>query len=127
MTIAGGCSVLVVGGRALWAFALCFALVFATWGLIAANATALALRSDAAVVGTAAALAGCIQYGMGAAVAPLAGLAGGGSTAALGTVVAALGVLGCLVAWRTARLEQQHGLRTDTDTAAATAIDLGLV
>jgi MFS transporter, DHA1 family, multidrug resistance protein len=123
---ASGLVLLTLGGHALWAFGLCFGLVFATWGLIAANATTLALGRYAAVAGTAAALVGCVQYATGALVAPLGGAAGG-SPAALGVLVTVVGTSGCLAtAWATRRAPRMERSAPETPPGAATA-DVGIV
>jgi len=75
---------------ALWA-------VLAAVGLVMPNAPALALSRHAHVAGTAAALLGAVQFGVGAVAAPLVGLLGTDATAMglvmLGGTVSALAVL----------------------------------
>lgn len=127
LTVASGVALLGVGGHALWAFGLCFGLVFSTWGLTAANATALALRGHAGVAGTAAALAGFVQYAMGAAVAPVAGLLGNGSPVSLGVVVSSVGAVGLASAWSTSARGSQPGLTENDPPPGASAADVGLV
>ena len=75
---------------ALWA-------VLASVGLVMPNAPALALARHAQVAGTAAALLGAVQFGVGAVAAPLVGLLGTDATAMglvmLGGTATALAVL----------------------------------
>lgn len=75
---------------ALWA-------VLASVGLVMPNAPAIALSRHGEAAGTAAALLGAVQFGVGAVAAPLVGLLGTDAVAMglvmLGGTVAALGVL----------------------------------
>jgi MFS transporter, DHA1 family, multidrug resistance protein len=101
--LAAAAALLAVGSAGVWPFLACFVALFAAYGFIVANATALALREHAAVAGAAAAFVGLVQYGMGALAAPLAGVAGGGRVVPLGVVVAAFvlaGFAGAAVAAR---------------------------
>jgi DHA1 family bicyclomycin/chloramphenicol resistance-like MFS transporter len=91
-----GLAMIAFGGRSVWAFVVCFVGVFASYGFVAANATALALREQAAVAGAAAALLGLVQFGTGGVAAPLTGLAGADRVAPLGIVISTL-ALGGLV------------------------------
>ena len=79
---------------ALWA-------VLASVGLVMPNASALALSRHGDAAGTAAALLGAVQFGVGAAAAPLVGLLGTDAQAMalvmLGGTVAALAVLVAVV------------------------------
>lgn len=106
---AAGCALLIVGDVGLWAFVACFVTLFAAYGFILANATALALRDQAAVAGSAAAFLGLMQYGTGAISAPLAGLVGGGRVVPLGIVVACFGVAGTVGALLTVSRERRVG------------------
>src|SRR4051812_7236431 len=81
-------------------------LVFAAAGLALPNAPALALSRHGEAAGTAAALLGAVQFGIGALAAPLVGVLGTGAVAmalvVAGGMVAAMAVL--LVVVRPARL-----------------------
>ena len=66
-----------------------FVLV-ASLGLVMPNAAALALAGHPRVAGSASALLGVLQYVVGAAAAPLVGLAGAGTAAPMGAVIATL-------------------------------------
>lgn len=78
------------GTGGLWAVALpLWAVLFAA-GLALPNAPALALSRHGEAAGTAAALLGAVQFGVGAAVAPLVGLLGNDAVAMGAVVVAAL-------------------------------------
>jgi DHA1 family bicyclomycin/chloramphenicol resistance-like MFS transporter len=70
-------------------------VVVASLGLIAPNATALAL-SDAQAAGSAAALLGVVQFSIGAVAAPLVGLAGSDTAAPMAGAIAAFGIAALL-------------------------------
>ena len=89
------------GTGGLWAVVLpLWAVLFAS-GLALPNAPALALSRHGEAAGTAAALLGAVQFGVGAAVAPLVGVLGNDAVAMGAVVVAALvlaiAVLGTVV------------------------------
>ena len=84
--------VAAVSGAALWAIALGFFLVVASYGAIAPNAVALALADHPHQAGSASALMGASQFLVASLVAPLVGLGDPGSA-----VTAALVIAGC--AW----------------------------
>jgi DHA1 family bicyclomycin/chloramphenicol resistance-like MFS transporter len=63
-----------VGG--LWGFLVPIWLILAAMGLVIPNAPAVALSRHSDAAGTAAALLGAAQFGLGAAVAPLVGVLG---------------------------------------------------
>jgi DHA1 family bicyclomycin/chloramphenicol resistance-like MFS transporter len=71
--MAGG---LLIGGFGLLPVVLPLVLLLASVGFIAPNATALALSGHPEMAGTGSAILGTLQFGLGAAVAPLIGLAG---------------------------------------------------
>ncbi|MGY1696706.1 multidrug effflux MFS transporter [Geodermatophilus sp. SYSU D00814] len=75
--------------------------VLAAVGLALPNAPALALAAHGETAGSAAALLGAVQFGIGAAVSPLVGVLGNDATAMALTMVAglvlAIGVLGSVV------------------------------
>ncbi|WP_245691805.1 multidrug effflux MFS transporter [Geodermatophilus telluris] len=74
------------GTGGLWAVALPLWAVLFSSGLALPNAPALALSRHGEAAGTAAALLGAVQFGVGAVVAPLVGLLGNDAVA-MGTVV----------------------------------------
>jgi MFS transporter, DHA1 family, multidrug resistance protein len=94
-----GAVLLVLAGTGtggLWGVALpLWAVLFAS-GLALPNAPALALSRHGEAAGTAAALLGAVQFGVGAAVAPLVGVLGNDAVA-MGTVVVAALVLAIAV------------------------------
>ncbi len=90
-----GIGLLAVGGRGLSWYAPCYLAIWAMWGLVPANLTALALRDHAAVAGSAAALLGCAQYGLGSFFPPITA-AIGDTAQAVGAVILAVG-LGALI------------------------------
>ncbi|GAA0910740.1 hypothetical protein GCM10009558_098890 [Virgisporangium aurantiacum] len=76
-------------------------LTIATVGLAFPNTPALAMSRHGAIAGTAAALLGAVQFGVGGAAAPLVGLLGtglGAGTVAMATVVAAAMIPAAVVA-----------------------------
>jgi MFS transporter, DHA1 family, multidrug resistance protein len=73
LLLAGG---LLIGGLGVIAVVAPLALLVASVGFVAPNATALALSGHPEMAGTGSAILGILQFGLGAAVAPLIGLAG---------------------------------------------------
>jgi DHA1 family bicyclomycin/chloramphenicol resistance-like MFS transporter len=82
-----GLLVAVLAHAGLFAVLLCFFLLMASYGLISPNVTALAMQEHPHVAGSASALMGLAQFGIGAAVAPLVGLAGTHSAVPTATVI----------------------------------------
>jgi DHA1 family bicyclomycin/chloramphenicol resistance-like MFS transporter len=80
-----GLLVAVLAGAGLWLILPALSLIIATRGLINPNAQALALAEHPDAAGTAAGLIGVLQFSVGGALAPLAGL--GGAQSALPTAV----------------------------------------
>lgn len=78
-------------------------VVVASLGFIMPNAIALAMAAHARTAGSASALLGLIQYGFGAAAAPLVGIAGETTARPMALVMATLGVAALLVYLRLAR------------------------
>jgi DHA1 family bicyclomycin/chloramphenicol resistance-like MFS transporter len=74
--LTAGVGMLTVADTGFWPFAACFVTVFGSWGLVPANAFALALRGNARLAGSASALTGVTQYAAGALAAPLLGIVG---------------------------------------------------
>jgi MFS transporter, DHA1 family, multidrug resistance protein len=99
--LAWGVALLAIGGLALLAVVLggiglagmlpALFVVIASLGLIAPNATALAL-ADTKTAGSAAALLGVLQFSIGALSAPLVGLAGTATAAPMAAAIAAFGI-----------------------------------
>ncbi|HWB22231.1 MAG TPA: multidrug effflux MFS transporter [Gaiellaceae bacterium] len=73
-----------------------FFIAVSAIGLVMPNATAQALAGDPRTAGSASGLLGLSQFVLGAAVAPLVGLAGSSSAVPLGIAMATLGVLACI-------------------------------
>lgn len=73
-------------------------VVVASMGFVIPNATALALADHPRVAGSASGLLGVLQFAVGAATAPLVGVAGTGTALPMATTIAALGVGGLLAA-----------------------------
>jgi MFS transporter, DHA1 family, multidrug resistance protein len=72
-------------------------VIVAAVGLVLPNSTALALEDYPRAAGSASALFGLAQFGLGGAVVPLAGVAGGDTALPLGITAAVLGVASALV------------------------------
>jgi DHA1 family bicyclomycin/chloramphenicol resistance-like MFS transporter len=80
--------VLVLAGAGILPVAACFFVLFASFGVVAPNSTALALEGFPHVAGTASALLGAIQFAIGASVAPLVGVAGTGTAVPVAVLIA---------------------------------------
>jgi DHA1 family bicyclomycin/chloramphenicol resistance-like MFS transporter len=93
-------TVLVHGGLA--PVLLCFFFLPASFGLVAPNVTALALAPFPHVAGSASALMGLMQFGIGAAVAPLVGVAGSHTAIPTAIVIAAMVFAAAVVLWASA-------------------------
>ncbi|MEU4142997.1 multidrug effflux MFS transporter [Streptomyces parvulus] len=92
LTMAAGFSVLLLaagvsGQGGLWAVLLPLWGTLTATGFVMPNAPALALSRHGQFAGTAAALLGAVQFGVGAVAAPLVGMIGTGTTA-MATVIA---------------------------------------
>jgi DHA1 family bicyclomycin/chloramphenicol resistance-like MFS transporter len=95
---AGGVTVLsvVAFGGGLAGLLPGFFLVISSFGLLGPNAIALALAEHPEAAGSASALLGATQFLTGASVAPLVGLAGGGSAVPMAVVIAVCSCAGLL-------------------------------
>lgn len=91
---AGAVALLAVGRLSLPVYAACFVVLIASWGLISANGTALAVRDYAPVAGATLALVGIMQYTTGALAAPLAGAVGDGTAVPVAIVVSCFSLVG---------------------------------
>jgi DHA1 family bicyclomycin/chloramphenicol resistance-like MFS transporter len=89
------------GTGGLWAVVLPLWAVLFACGLALPNAPALALSRHGEAAGTAAALLGAVQFGVGAVVAPLVGVLGNDAVAmgavVVGALVLAIAVLAVVV------------------------------
>jgi DHA1 family bicyclomycin/chloramphenicol resistance-like MFS transporter len=83
----------VTGGLSLPALLILLWVSVASLGLVAANATSLALEGMSQGVGAASAILGAAQFGVAALVAPLVGIAGAGSTIPMAVVMLAAAAL----------------------------------
>jgi MFS transporter, DHA1 family, multidrug resistance protein len=101
-------TVLAVAGAGLIAFVIPLILLLGMIGFVLPNAPALALSRHGEAAGTAAALLGATQFGLGALIAPLVGLLGNDGPAMAITMTAGSAVawlaLGATV-WRDRRAE----------------------
>ncbi|WP_409332837.1 multidrug effflux MFS transporter [Trujillonella humicola] len=89
----------VLDTGSIWAVALPMCAVLFAVGMGLPNAPALALSRHGEAAGTAAALLGAVQFGVGAAVAPLVGVLGNDAVAMGVVVVAALALAVALLVW----------------------------
>jgi len=88
----------VAVGTGVWPVVGLLFVVVASLGFVMPNATALALADHADVAGSASGLLGVMQFVVGAAAAPLVGVAGTDSALPMAAVIAALGAGGVLAA-----------------------------
>jgi DHA1 family bicyclomycin/chloramphenicol resistance-like MFS transporter len=92
-----GALVVCLTGASLGWLLACFVVIAGANGLTLPTATAAAMGGEAGSLGAASALLGLGQFGCGAAVAPLVGLAGRHSALPMGIVMAAAGASALLV------------------------------
>ena len=89
-----GVALLTIGHVSVWMFAVCFVSLIGSWGFIAANVTALAVRDYQRRAGSAIAVFGLFQYGVGGLAAPAVAIAGHETVDRVGLFVLILGLLG---------------------------------
>jgi DHA1 family bicyclomycin/chloramphenicol resistance-like MFS transporter len=106
-----------VGG--LFGFVLRVWAILAAMGLVSPNAPAVALSRHPDAAGTAAALLGAFQFGMGAAVAPVVGVLGNDELA-----MAAVMATGVIVALGALLLTGEHRAPAADPDAVAAGADL---
>jgi MFS transporter, DHA1 family, multidrug resistance protein len=82
----------VLAGAGVWGIVPLLFVVVASLGLVLPNATALALAGHPRVAGSASGLLGVLQFIVGAAAAPLVGVAGTDTAVPMATVIAVLAV-----------------------------------
>ena len=82
----------VLAWAGVWGIVPLLFVVVASLGLVLPNATALALAGHPRVAGSASGLLGVLQFIVGAAAAPLVGVAGTGTAVPMATVIAVLAV-----------------------------------
>jgi MFS transporter, DHA1 family, multidrug resistance protein len=88
----------VAAGTGVWPVVALLFVVVSSLGLVMPNATALALAGHPDVAGSASGLLGVMQFIVGAATAPLVGVAGTRTALPMALVIAALGAGGVLAA-----------------------------
>lgn len=81
----------IIGHAGLAVLLVCLFFVLVSRGLITPNAQALAMAEHPRAAGTAAGIIGLMQFGIGGAAAPLAGVAGAGSALPMAITIAATG------------------------------------
>jgi MFS transporter, DHA1 family, multidrug resistance protein len=92
----GALAATVIGGG-LWPLLVCFFVLLCANGLVLPNGTALAMASQTGSLGAASALLGLGQFGSGALVAPLVGVAGSHDALPMAIVIAVAGTSALLV------------------------------
>jgi DHA1 family bicyclomycin/chloramphenicol resistance-like MFS transporter len=101
---------IVVTGSTGWgglaAVLVALGLVLGAAGLAIPNTPALALTRHGEAAGTAAALLGCVQFGVGALVAPLVGAIGSNSAVPMGTVMLAVTLLAVTLMFSVVRRDE---------------------
>jgi DHA1 family bicyclomycin/chloramphenicol resistance-like MFS transporter len=90
--------VVVASGGGVWGIVVLLFVVVASLGLVFPNATALALADHPRVAGSASGLLGVMQFIVGAAAAPLVGVAGTTTALPMALTIAVLGVGGVVSA-----------------------------
>ncbi|HEX7526774.1 MAG TPA: hypothetical protein VF327_10735, partial [Gaiellaceae bacterium] len=99
--------VFMLMGFGLWAIVPCLFVLMSMWGVIPSNLIALALNDHPTTAGSASALLGVFQYGLGGLVAPLVGVGGRTSELPMALVILVLSVGAvCSIALLTRRV---HG------------------
>lgn len=104
------CGVVLVGGIGLVGILPSFFAVVSMVGLVSPNATALALADQAGRAGSASAVLGLIQFSLGAAVAPIVGIAGD-DTAVPAALAIAICASGGIMSLRLSRGQETGSLR----------------
>jgi DHA1 family bicyclomycin/chloramphenicol resistance-like MFS transporter len=98
MAISGTVLVLVVlGGIGLAGILPCFFVTLFCGGFVSPNATALAMNDFPDAAGSASALLGVLQFAIGAAVAPLVGLAGNQNALPMAIAMSSCGILALII------------------------------
>jgi DHA1 family bicyclomycin/chloramphenicol resistance-like MFS transporter len=87
------------------------ALVVSLAGLAIPNTPALALTRHGEAAGTAAAVLGCVQFGVGAVVAPLVGAFGSTTAAPMGGVMLGVTLLAAVLLFGVVRRERSPAFR----------------
>jgi MFS transporter, DHA1 family, multidrug resistance protein len=106
----------VLGHGGLAPVLLCFFFLPASFGLVAPNVTALALAPFPHVAGSASALMGLMQFGLGAAVAPLVGVAGSHTAVPTAIVIAAMVLAAAVVLWASISGERTRAAGVEPNT-----------
>jgi MFS transporter, DHA1 family, multidrug resistance protein len=110
----------LIGGLGVWAVLVPLFVVVSAVGVVMPNSTALAMTDHPESAGSASALLGMLQFVIGAAAAPLVGIAGKDTAVPMAVMIALLAV-GALVAMgaltrRSARARAQ-GVRASSEAA----------
>ena len=88
--------VIVASGAPVWLLVFPLWVAVASLGLVFGNATALALGGVAGVAGSASAVLGALQFGLGALVSPLVGIGGEHTAAPLAAVMLVAVSIACV-------------------------------
>ena len=109
LSITASTALVVTGATGLGGLAgilIPLGLVLGAAGLALPNTPALALTRHGEAAGTAAALLGCVQFGVGALVAPLVGLIGSDSAVPMGAVMLAVTTLAAVLMFSIVRRDE---------------------
>ena len=114
VSIAASVALLVAGlaGGGLYTVLVPLMVVLASAGLAMPNTPALALNRHGEAAGTASAMLGCVQFGVGAFVAPLVGVLGSTTAAPMGAVMLVVTGLAALLMFGVVRRDPSvHAVR----------------
>lgn len=100
----------LTGAGGLFGVLVPLGVVVATVGLSLPNTPALALTRHGEAAGTAAAMLGSVQFGIGALVAPLVGMFGATSAAPMGAIMVAVTLLATVLMFGVVRRDASVGL-----------------
>ncbi len=115
IAVGGTALLLVVSGQmGLIGILPALFVVVASQGMVLPNATALALADYPSMAGSASALLGVLQFAIGAAAAPLVGVAGTSTALPMAVVIAALG-LSALITFGLFRRRSAAAVRKSTE------------
>jgi DHA1 family bicyclomycin/chloramphenicol resistance-like MFS transporter len=109
LSISASAALVVTGGTGLGGLAgvlIPLGVVLGAAGLALPNTPALAMTRHGEAAGTAAAMLGCVQFGVGAVVAPLVGLIGSDSALPMGAVMLAVTLLAAVLMFTVVRRDE---------------------
>jgi DHA1 family bicyclomycin/chloramphenicol resistance-like MFS transporter len=92
--VAVGAALVLVAeaGLGVWAFGACLIVLMGFWGSIPANSIGLAMAAHPRIAGSASAVLGIFQYGLGSLSAPIAGIGGKATALPMALTILVLGL-----------------------------------